>query len=223
MNWEFHFRNFDTQAQWFGVYHEGCGGAPWHTGRPRCWDCTITNNPTGGDNSVYVPAGFVVDFEQWFKVILDGIEEVGDILMVVASEGEDVDAWKDAVSTAFNISTDAVTAALTNSNTDLATLMANSQNAFERSAASINRTTDEILQIGAEMGLSGFGFIAGPTYQGMIFNDNDTYNDNAGWTMLRSDPNGSVDHILNHAFIDQGHLVIYWNSQDSSGFWNSFS
>ncbi len=222
MNWQFHFRNFDNQPQWFGVYHAGCGGAPWHTDRPRCWDCQPTNNPTGGENSVYVPSSWVVDFAQWFKVVLDAIEEIGDIALVIVTEGDDVDAWKDAVSTAFNIGQDVVDAALTNSNADINNLIANSNALFEKAAASIGKTTDEVKQIGNQMGLTNFGFIAGQTYQNLIYNDNDDINDGWGWTMLRSAPNGDVDHILNHAFIDQGHLVIYWNSQDNAGYWNNF-
>lgn len=221
-NWQFHFRNFDNEAQWFGVYHMGCGEAPWHDGRPRCWSCEPNNNPGGGQNSVYVPSSWVVDFAQWFKVVLDGIEEIGDIAMVIVSEGEDADAWKDAVSTAFNIDQDAVTAALTNSNADIDTLIAKSKAAFAASAAAIGQTPEHITQIANEMGFTSFGFIAGQTYQNLIHDDNDNINDGYGWTILRSSPNGDVDHILNHAFIDQGHLIVYWNSQDVDGFWNKF-
>lgn len=224
-SWQFHFRNFDTAEQWFGVYHAGCGGAPWHEGRPKCWDCSITDNPTGGDSSVYVPAKFVVNFDQWFKVIIDGIEEVGDILMVIASEGEDADAWKEAISKAFGIGQDIVDAAVTNSGVDLDTLMQQSQKQFATAASSIGKTTDEILQIGAGMGISNFGFLAGQSYVSMIHDDNTTINDNYGWTILRSGPDtrDKVDHILNHAFIDQGHLIIYWNSNDMNGFWEPYS
>lgn len=220
MNWEFHLRNFDDVSQWFGIYHAGCGGAPWHDGRPRCWDVTITNNPTGGQNSVYVPSSFVVDFAQWFKVIEDGIEEVAAIGMVIASEGEDEEAWKDAVSDAFNIGRDVVDAAVTNSTSSLQTLMANSAAAMATSAAAVGFTVDQITSLGNAMGLTSFGFIAGDAYRNLIVNDNDTINDGYGWTILRAANSGSapVDWQCNHAFINQGHLIISWDSTDAQGF-----
>ena len=72
MSWEFHFRNFTQREMWVGAYHLGCGGVPWHDGRPKCWEQTIPHNPQGGSTSVYVPSPWVVDFAQWFQVIIDG-------------------------------------------------------------------------------------------------------------------------------------------------------
>jgi hypothetical protein len=224
MDWQFHFRNFDTIDQWFGVYHAGCVDIPWHDGSPRCWDVTINNNPMGGENSVYVPSSFVVNFDQWFKVILDGIKEITEIAMIIVTEGDDADAWKDAVSTAFDIGKDTVEAALTNSNADLNTLMANSEASFAAAAAAIGKTPDQIRQIGAKMGYLNFGFIAGQTFQNMIHNDNEDINDGHGWSIFRApSASASNDYMLNHAFIQEGHLIIYWNSDDITGFWNPWS
>jgi hypothetical protein len=102
-NWEFHFRNFDPAEQWFGVYHAGCGGAPWHTGRPRCWDCTIPTNILGGDNSVYVPSSWVVDFGQWISIIMDGLDAIVELGLVIGTGGADMPSLVALCADAFNI------------------------------------------------------------------------------------------------------------------------
>lgn len=218
-NWQFHFRNFDTTPQWFGVYHIGCGGAPWHEGVPRCWDCQPTNNPTGGEDSVYVPSDWVVDFDQWFKVILDGIKELEEITLIIVTEGEDADAWIDAVTTVFDIAEDTVKAALTNSNADINELIAKSKESLAKAASLIKKTPEEITQIANEMGLTHFGFLVDQSFQKYVYNDNDQTNNGHGWAILHAPPSGHVNFKLNHAFVNQGHMVMYWNSGDLGGFW----
>lgn len=219
--WEFHFRNFDSESQFFGVYHMGCGGAPWKMGRPGCWACTPANNPTGGDNSVYVPADFVVHFGAWLQVIIDVLKEIEDLAVAIASEGEDEDAFVEAASDAFNLSQDVIKAQAESSGAELSTLMSRSQQAFAASAQAIGQTPERITQIAQSMGLQGgWGFIAGDAYQKMITNDNDEINEGYGWSLLQAPGVGHpIAYLCNHAFINQGHLILYWNSQDTAGFW----
>jgi len=219
--WEFHFRNFDSEPHYFGVYHSGCGGAPWKMGRPNCWYCQPTNNPDGGDNSVYVPSDFIAHYGAWLQVIIDVIKEISDLAAAVASEGEDADAWVDAVSDAFQMEQDIVKAQLANSGVELETLMERSQAVLEASAQAIGQTAESITQIANNMGLgSGWAFVAGDAYQKMITNDNDEINEGYGWSILKSEIIGQpITALCNHAFISEGHLILYWNSQDSTGFW----
>jgi hypothetical protein len=219
--WEFHFRNFDNEPHYFGAYHMGCGGAPWKMGRPNCWSCQPANNPGGGQGSVYVPADFVVHFGAWLQVIVDALKEVEDVAMAIVSEGEDEDAWVEAASDAFDLSQDIIKAQAASSGAELATLMANSQQALASSAQAIGQTPETIMQIAQSMGLgtSGWGFIAGDTYQKTITSDSDI-NEGYGWSLLQAPQiNTPIAYLCNHAFINQGHLILYWNSQNINGFW----
>ena len=217
--WEFHMRNFDNTVNWFGIYHAGCGGAPWHDGVPRCWDTNIRDNPGGGDASVYVPANFVVEFGQWFKLIVAVLKEIANIGIAIASDGEDLSK---VISGAFGIAEDAVAAEEHKVGVDLSHLSANAKAAFDASCSAIGRTPAEIKAIAVRMGLSDFGFLAGDAYTKAIFDDNNDINDGHGWVVLRAPQNDSVSHIANAAFVNQGHLIYYWNSDDLNGFGKKF-
>jgi len=227
---EWHFRNFDSTNQWFGVYHQNCGMAPWHDGRPRCWDCTIVADPTGGDNSVYLPSSFVVNSTQWFQVIIDGIKVGIDLGLAIASEGEDEDAMYDAIKDSLTLEKDVVDAMLQNNSIDINNIITASKQNMAAAAASIGVTIDDINAIASAMGLSGnFGFLAGGTFDALIHADNPATNDDAGWSVFRAPTaSASNDYILNHVFIDQGHFIVYWNSTGAqglpgpSGFWNTW-
>lgn len=62
------------------------------------------------------------------------------------------------------------------------------------------------------------------------YNDS-TINGGCGWTILRSGPDEGdhVDYIANHAFIQAGHLIYAWDSENApfsrslSGFWNPYA
>jgi hypothetical protein len=219
--WEFHFRDLNTNGQdWFGVYHAGCGGTPWHEGRPKCWDCTIENNPTGGDSSVYVPASFVVNFGAWFQVILAGLTEVANIGMAIASEGEDA---ADAISGAFDVASDVVKAemaAAQMNDEDLTTLL--NQN-FNNACAAAGRTPAEITAYAAQLGLTNWAFISGSTYTSLIHDDNSTVNGGYGWTILHSPPGEPVNYLVQAAFVAQGHLIFLWDPSNLGGLWTPFS
>ncbi|WP_235217030.1 hypothetical protein, partial [Archangium violaceum] len=74
-DWQFHMRSFDqSTGTWFGVAHAGCGEVGHrHCGVPGCWNCTVHNNPTGGQASEYSPSDWVINFGAWFNLIVDGI------------------------------------------------------------------------------------------------------------------------------------------------------
>lgn len=217
-NWEFHFRNFDNHTNWFGVYHLGCGGVPWHDGRPQCWFVDIPNNPTGGHASVYVPSTFVVKAAQWIKVILDGLKEIGEIGLAIVSEGEDLQG---AISGVLDLEKDIVEAIAHDIGHDLDELQKEAAANFASSCAAVGKTPEQVKAIAAHLGLgSTFGFLAGHAFQKYIRLNNSETNDNSGFSIMRAPSDAGVDYACTAAFIDKGHLYIYWNSKDLKGFWS---
>lgn len=220
--WEFHFRNFDNHENWFGVYHRGCGMAPWHERRPRCWDVELPHNPGGGHSSVYVPASFVVKGTQWVKLILDSIKEVGEIGLAIASEGEDLQG---AISGALEVAKDVVEAVSHDVGHDLDELQKKMEESFQASCRAVGKSPAEVRGIARRMGLgSDFGFIAGKAFKTYIHDDNEETNDNGGFTFLRAPKAGRsrVDHKCTAAFMHRGGLILYWDSNDLHGFWSKF-
>ncbi len=219
-NWQFHFRNFDNHENWFGVYHIGCGMAPWHEQRPRCWDVELSHNPRGGQHSVYVPASFVVKGSKWVKLILDSIKEVGEIGLAIASEGEDL---KGAISGALEITKDVVEAVSHDVGHDLEVLQHKMEASFEASCRAVGKSKAEVRAIARQLGLdSDFGFIAGKAFKEYIHDNNRETNGNAGFTLLRAPRAGrsKVDYKCTAAFMHRGGLILYWNSNDLHGFWS---
>jgi hypothetical protein len=228
MSVQFHFRNFTERNIWFGAYHAGCGGAPWHDGRPRCWPSpenfnhTIPHNPTGGYDSVYVPADWVVHFADWFKLIADSLKLVGDIGLFIASEGTDEDALVDAIKDVFNVTDDAVRSAAEYNSVDLSALAANASATFANSCASVGMTTDEVTQIGNQLGLGNWAFVGGSRYQSEIHDDSDLVS-NFGWSVFVAEDGKPVNSIANHAFINQGHFIQVFDDATSTKLWNNWS
>ena len=225
MAWELHFRNFSQGKQYFGVYHAGCGGAPWHTNRPRCWETLVDNNPTGGDNSVYVPNSWVVNFAQWFKVVEDVSEILGNLALYIGSEGEDEDSLEDALSDATSLSQDIIAAKLAASKYSTAELTALAAQNFASTCQQIGQSQQQVVSYMEQMGFgsNGWGLIAGDAYQSKIYNDSDIV-DGFGWTILTC-PDGDKhwNNIANHAFVQEGHLIYMFDPNNINGFWNPFS
>ena len=217
--WEFHFRNFDAGTNWFSVHHFGCGGIPWHDGRAQCWFVDIPNNPTGGHSSVYVPSTFIVKEKQWIKVVLDAIKEIGEIGLAIASEGEDLQG---AISTAFDIAQDVIEAIAHDIGHDLEELQKKSEQNFVTSCQAVGKTPGQVRAIAAQLGLgTDFGFLAGQAFQKYIRLDNDETNDGLGFSIMHAPSDAPVDHACTAAFINNGGLVLYWNSKDLNGFWST--
>jgi hypothetical protein len=225
MGWEFHFRNFSQQPQTFGVFHAGCAGGDVHTGRSRCWQKVIPNNPTGGDDSVYAPSGWVVDFGDWLSVMKDVGELFADIAIYIGSEGDDEDALVDAISDATSLSADIIQAKLAESQYDAAALIQLASQNLEQTCQQIGQSTQQVVSYMEQMGFgsSGWGLIAGPSYQKNIYNDSQIVN-GWGWTVLTHDGPNSVhwQHIANHAFIQNGHIIQMYDPNNVNGFWNKF-
>jgi hypothetical protein len=225
--WEFEFRNFDAGEQWFGVYHAGCGGAPWHTGRPRCWDQYIPTNPTGGSSSNYKPSSWVVDFGAWLDVILEGLKAIVNVAVFIGSDGENMKALVKAFSDVFKVESDIIQAEIESRKLSSEDLQKALQENLQSACSAIGQTPASVAALAQGMGLgaSGWGLITATDYQNRIYNDNSTINGGYGWTILRAPPSGkaSVDYIANHAFIQNGHMIYAWDSKQLSGFWNPFS
>ena len=224
MGWQFHFRNFSPSKRYFGVYHMGCGDAPWHTGRPRCWETLVDTNPTGGDNSVYVPSDWVVDFAQWFQVVEDISKILGDIGIFVISDGDDVDALSNAISAATTLPQDVIAAKIASSQYSTAELTAMASQGLDNACQQIGLTQAQAVSYMEQMGFgsSGWGLIAGDTYQAKIYNDSELVN-GYGWTVLTCDVSSkSWEHIANHAFVQNGHMIQMFDPNHVEGFWNPF-
>jgi len=226
-SWEFDFRNFDISEQWFGVYHAGCGGAPWHEERPNCWGAYVagtTGTPTFP--VVYAPSSWVVDFGAWLDVIIEGLEAIVRVAVFIGSDGEDMKALVKAFSDVFKVESAVIQAEIEGRKLSTENLQKALQENLKSACSAIEQTPESVGLIAQSMGLgsSGWGLITAADYQNRIHNDN-TLNGGCGWTILRSPPSGTarVDYIANHAFIQNGHLIYAWNSDDLSGFWNPYS
>ena len=224
MSWEFHFRNFTQREMWVGAYHLGCGGVPWHDGRPKCWEQTIPHNPQGGSNSVYVPSPWVVDFAQWFQVIIDGLKLIEDVALFIGSEGEDEDALIDALKDLFNVSEDIIKAEAAKANVNLNELAKNAKASLEKTCASIGVSPDKVLQIESQLGLGpNWFFLAGDSYLKNIHADSGPVVDGYGWSVFEAEVNSpSVDRIANHAFVEKGHLIQVIDDEVMDQFWTKF-
>lgn len=217
MSWVFHFRNLDQNDAWFSVQHWGCGGTPWYDGRPKCWHCTIPNNPTGGHDSVYNPSDWVVGFDGWFRIIQDGLQMIADTASLIASEGTDAEAIEDVIKDSFDITQDTLNAVAGNyfaEHTDLATAVQQSATA---AAQAVGTTPERIQQIAETLGLgpSGWVFVGGQAFVNLVHNDN-RYNDNSGWSLI-ANPHNELGHeignvIAEHCFISGGQLIFAWDS-----------
>lgn len=219
--WEFHFRNFDAGTNWFSVHHFGCGGIPWHDGRAQCWFVDIPNNPTGGHSSVYVPATFIVKSTEWIKVFISIFTaQPGDILSLgVSSEGEDLG---EAIGDMLGVSKGFVEDVSHDIGHDLGQLTKNAEKTFAASCSAVGKTPDQIRAIAVQLGLSSkFGFIAGDAYQKYIRLSNPDTNDDAGFSIMHAPSDAPVDHACTAAFIHNGALILYWNSNDLNGFWST--
>lgn len=214
--WEFHFRNFENKTVDFATHHFGCGGAPWHDGRARCNHLKVPYNPTGGHNSVYVPSSFIVKENQWVTLILQSIKTVTDIGLSVATDGENLNTVLQDV---LKVASDTVEAVAHDIGADLDALSKDAASSFAASCQAVNKTPDQVTAIAEEMGLSpnSFGFIAGDAYKKYIHDDNSETNDSNGWSIFADD---GTRRIANAAFMDQGHLIFYFNPNDLDGFWN---
>ncbi len=224
MSWQFHFRNFNNANSWWGVYHLGCGGAPWHDGRPRCWEQVIPYNPTGGHDSVYVPSDWVVHFGNWFQVILDGLKLIADVGIFIASGGEDEDALTDALQDAFNVTEDVIKGVAEENQVNLGELAKQARASFAKTCASIGYTPAQISGLAQQMGLKpNWVFIAGNTYQQQI-RCNSKVVDDHGWTVLLADPaDGDINWLANHAFIESGHIIQAYHPQMKNGLWQDWA
>jgi hypothetical protein len=224
--WEFGFWNFDLETQWFGVYHAGCGGAPWHEGRPNCWGQYIPNNLPSGGYSVYEPSPWVVDFGAWLDVILEGLQTAINVAIFVASDGEDMKALSKAFSDAFKVGSDVIQAEIEERKLNAENLQRLLKENFASACSAIGQSQEYVFGVAQNLGFepSGWGIITASDYQNRI-NNNSTINGGSGWTILRSGPDATdhVDYIANHAFIQDGHLIYVWDSRNLSGFWNPYS
>jgi hypothetical protein len=216
-DWVFHFRNFDSTPTWFAVCHAGGDPFKKHDGRTECWNVTPTDNPTGGQKSVYNPSNWVVGFKSWWKIIKDGLDLIADSATYIASEGEDEDALEDAIKDAFRLSEDTAKGVIGDYLATHANLAEAVTQSRAQAAAAAGLSVEQVAGLAAQMGLdaTGWVFVAGKPCIRLIHDDNE-YNDNAGWSIL-CNPHGPLRHevtnvLTNHAFINNGQLVFCWSS-----------
>ena len=223
MSTQFHFRNFTNREMWVGVYHMGCGGVPWQDGRPKCWEATIPHNPTGGSNSVYVPSDWVVDFTQWFELIVDGLKLIEDAAIYISSEGQNETALLHVLADIFNVTEDTIKAEAATKGVDLSSMAQDSLKAFEQTCANMDVAAERVIEIGNQLGLgSNWMFIGGSSYDKNIRQNTSKFVDGQGWSVFEAETtSASVDRIANHAFINNGHVIQVIDDIVIDKFWKS--
>jgi hypothetical protein len=220
MGLQFHFRNFDSNDQWFGVYHAGGALAPWHDGRPGVWKQTIPHNPLGGGDAVYVPSDFVVNFGAWFDVIIDGLTLVKDFGIFLATEGADEEELVEVIKDIFEVEKDVIIAAAKKRELNLGKLAKRSHESLQKAARAVELEAQDIKDLAKKMGLKKhWAFIAGDTYQKKIHDDSDVVN-GYGWSIFTSGvKDSSTLRIANHAFLESGHLIQFYSQEMHHKLW----
>jgi hypothetical protein len=225
MGWEFHFRNLSPVQQWFAVYHAGCVGVPWHTGRPKCWDAYIDHNPTGGGGSVYPPNALVADFATLLKDVEFTVDEMFVDWAIFL--GRDCASFPSAIEMmveVYDLEMDILEVFIKNANLKPEAVITAAQQGFANACQQINQPQETVIQYAEKLGLgsSGWGFISGQSYQRYIYSDN-SLNEDFGWTVLTSSADASSPQMIaNAAFVWQGKLVYMYDPENSHGFWYPF-
>lgn len=215
-NWQFHFRNFDNKEVAFSTRHAGCAGGG-HTvdGRFMCNKLHVPYNPTGGHNSVYVPSSFIIKNQQWAKLIVHSVKTGVDIAIGVVTDGANA---RSIVMDFANDALDIADLAEHYAQNEIDNLASKLTERFSDSCASIGRTPEQVHQIAQSMGLEEgkYALVGKQAYEQYIHGDNNETNDGHGFSIFADD--GST-HIANAAFLANGSLYFYFNSNDKPGFW----
>jgi hypothetical protein len=229
--WQFHLRNCDTASQtqpahanWFGVYHSVCASVNYTPDIPKrgcCWGVYLEEpNPQGGESSVYVPGPVVLNPGLILQDLVQALTSAADMLVFIASEGDDVTAFNNSIQAALNLSASAVSQQISsagNPNVIVPGLIAQLQKNLENAAAAVNMTPENIISYAGTLGLQPgtWGFIAGADYNTRIQNygAGQSYDSNVGWTVVRATNSVSAkpDYIANAAFMTQGTLIYLWD------------
>ena len=222
--WQFHMRNFDSSERWFGFYHAGCAGTPWREGRPKCWGTSIQANPTGGDDSVYVPSDWVIHLNEWVKVVIDACKLASNIGMALMKEEAGIGDLYKITAGVIGVTEDVLKAELADhSDADIKALENYANEAFNYHCNAINRDPEDVQNIASQMGLTNYGFLSGDSYNHLVVSANNYTNDGHGWSVLsRQHHHHTPDKRANAAFVSEGHLIYYWKSDDSDGFWTDY-
>jgi hypothetical protein len=223
---------------WFGVYHFGCGGVPAtpvsDNSRANCFGINLAPDPSGlaSGAAVYRPADSVVDANDILDEVLQGALDAANFAVFLASGGTDVGALAQSIGGCLSLSADVVTNAMNEKGVNDAAflqnyLTGNLETAAETVAIQPMRDSSgrmvaspaEILTSIAEVTLGlapgTWGFMGGTNYISSIHDNNDN-NDQSGFSVLRAPYEPSIidpcyDYIANHAFINQGHLIYFWD------------
>ena len=153
-------------------------------------------------------------------------------------------ALSKAFSDAFKVESDVIQAEIEERKLNAENLQSLLRENFASACSAIGQSQENVKWLAQHMGFgsASWGIITASDYQNRINNDstinggyrinNDsTINGGYGWTILRSGPDEGdhVDYIANHAFIQAGHLIYAWDSENApfsrplSGFWNPYS
>lgn len=225
--WQFHLRNCDANpnhANWFGVYHTVCASANYTPDIPKrgcCWGVYLEEpNPQGGESSVYVPGSIVLDPGLILSDLVQALSSAADMLVFIASEGDDVEAFNNSIQAALNLSSQAVQQQIPadQANAIVPGLIAQLQKNLQNAAAAVNLTPAQIIsyaQVTLGLQPGAWGFIAGADYNTRIQNygAGQSYWSNVGWTVVRAFNSvyAKPDYIANAAFMTQGSLIYLWD------------
>jgi len=228
--WKFHLRNCDTASQsqpahanWFSVYHSVCASVNYTPDIPKrgcCWGVYLEEpNPQGGESSVYDPGLVVVDPGLILHDLVQALTSAADMIVFIASEGDDVTAFTNSIEIALNLTPKIVNQEIPSdkANVIVPGLIAQLQKNLENAAAAVNMTPADIISYAGTLGLQPgtWAFIAGADYNTRIQNygAGQSYDSNVGWTVVRATNSVSAkpDYIANAAFMTQGTLIYLWD------------
>lgn len=211
-DWQFHFRNFYDSESYVRVHHIGCAMTPWHDDRPCCWrNKHLPPCPKGlsSGEGVYRPSDWVVNFDDWWTIIKDGLQLLVDMGLFIYEPNPE--GLISVIMDTFALEEDVVSAYVNDlSQEELEELLSKADQSIGHSAESVGMTMDEVVKLARDMGLQDYqwGFIAGPTYIEYIHDNHSPIVGKHGWSVFQQNSNDG-DHlrIAQGAFINQGHLI----------------
>lgn len=225
IDWEFHFRNFYDHDMHVRVHHAGCAITPWYDGRPGCWkNRKLRYSPTGYGDAVYCPSNWVVNFGEWWPLIMDGLKLIADLgLFIIEPNPESLievcaDVWA--------VSEDVVQVCVDDlSDEELQELLAKADQSLGHSCDSIGISVEEVTRLANAMHLSDkWAFIAGSAYKDYIHDNDSPIVGKHGWSVFREHDVSFADddrRIARAAFIYKGHLIYAVDEANKTKLWSS--
>ena len=216
--WQLHFRNISKSTLQVRCHHAGCGLIPWHDDRPGCWTADVPYSPTGdpSGNNVYRPSSWVINFNEWFALIKDGLKLIKSIgMLFVPPYPPTRKEFKKSLKSIFAVASDIIDLCVDNlSDAEFNELFLKAHDSIKNSAKAVGLTEYEVESMARELRLGNdWAFIAGPAYWENIHDSHSPVVGSHGWSIFR-DFGGNDLKIANGCFIHNGHLIYLISEAD---------